>query len=308
MNPRLCNWHDCRVWLIGASAGIGAALAVALARRGARLILSARHRDALQAVAATCALPVDGGVSGGLPRTPPLIVPLDVTRPDDVASAWARVRSACSGVDLVIYLAGHYDPLHAVQPADELLPALRRMLAVNLAGALEVVGHVAPYLAARAGRGKGAAPCAAANDAVGPALPRDASERADEHRRAGGIALVASVAGYRGLPLALGYGPTKAALIHLAEGLHLDLAPSGIGVWLINPGFVATRLTAGNAFTMPALLTPAEAAEAIVAGLASGRFEIHFPPRFTRLLKLVGLLPARLYLPLVRRLTRTGQP
>jgi short-subunit dehydrogenase len=72
----------------------------------------------------------------------------------------------------------------------------------------------------------------------------------------GGIAFVASVAGYRGLPKALAYGPGKAALIHFAECLHLDLAPQGIGVWVINPGFVATQLTAQNDFAMPALLTP----------------------------------------------------
>lgn len=278
MNPRLTDWRGKRVWLVGASAGIGEALAVALAHRGARLILSARRRDALQAVAAACALPAGDGAMAQRPPSdpaciPPEIVPFDVTRPDDVAAAWAQVCSTGDGVDLVVYLAGHYDPLRADLPSDTLLPALRRMLAVNLAGAVEVVGHVAPYFAAR---------------------------------RRGGMALVASVAGYRGLPQALGYGPTKAALIHLAEGLHLDLAPRGVGVWLINPGFVATRLTAGNAFTMPALITPPEAAEAIVAGLAGGRFEIHFPRRFTWGLKLLGLLPARLYLPLVRRLTGGG--
>lgn len=72
----------------------------------------------------------------------------------------------------------------------------------------------------------------------------------------GGIAFVASVAGYRGLPKALAYGPGKAALIHFAECLHLDLAPKGVGVWLINPGFVSTQLTAKNDFAMPALQTP----------------------------------------------------
>lgn len=284
MNPRLDDWRGCRVWLVGASAGIGEALAIALARRGAQLILSARRREALQAVAAACSVSSDVAAvdraPGPLPLHAPIIVPVDVAQPDDVGRAWQDLCGICGGVDLVVYLAGHYEPLRAEQPSEVLLPALRRMLAVNLAGALEVVGRVAPALAART---------------AGP-----------QSGRPGGIALVASVAGYRGLPLALGYGPTKAALIHLAEGLHLDLAPRGVGVWLINPGFVATRLTAGNAFEMPALLTPGEAAEAIVAGLASGCFEIHFPRRFTRVLKLLGLLPARLYLPLVRRLTRGG--
>ena len=119
----------------------------------------------------------------------------------------------------------------------------------------------------------------------------------------GGIALVASVAGYRGLPKALCYGPGKAALIHFAECLHLDLAPRGIGVWVINPGFVQTRLTAQNDFAMPALLTPEQAACAAVDGFKTGGFEIHFPKRFTRAMKLLAWLPDRWYFALVRRYT-----
>ena len=122
-------------------------------------------------------------------------------------------------------------------------------------------------------------------------------------RPGGGIAFVASVAGYRGLPKALCYGPGKAALIHLAECLYLDLAPRGIGVWVINPGFVQTRLTAQNDFSMPALQTPEQAALAVLDGFRTGHFEIHFPKRFTRLLKLLSLLPYRWYFPLIRRIT-----
>ena len=111
------------------------------------------------------------------------------------------------------------------------------------------------------------------------------------------------MAGYRGLPKALCYGPGKAALIHFAECLHLDLEAQGIGVWVINPGFVQTRLTRQNAFTMPALLTPEQAAIAAVDGFKTGNFEIHFPKRFTCVLKFLSLLPYRWYFPLIRRLT-----
>ena len=93
------------------------------------------------------------------------------------------------------------------------------------------------------------------------------------------------MAGYRGLPKSLAYGPTKAALTHLAEVLYLDLAPLKLGVSVINPGFVATPLTAHNDFRMPALITPDVAAQAILAGWARGSFEIHFPKRFTLWLK-----------------------
>ena len=102
-----------------------------------------------------------------------------------------------------------------------------------------------------------------------------------------------------------GYSPSKAALIRYTECLHLDLAPHGIGVWSINPGFVATRLTAQNDFKMPALISADEAAREIIAGLATGRFEIHFPKRFTRLMKLLSVLPYALSLPLIRRSKKT---
>ena len=119
----------------------------------------------------------------------------------------------------------------------------------------------------------------------------------------GHLSLVSSVAGYRGLPNSLAYGPTKAALINLAEALHMDLGDTGVGVSVINPGFVETPLTAQNDFTMPALLKPEQAALAIMDGWRAGDFEIHFPKRFSRSLKVLGLLPDSLYFKAVKRLT-----
>jgi NAD(P)-dependent dehydrogenase (short-subunit alcohol dehydrogenase family) len=119
----------------------------------------------------------------------------------------------------------------------------------------------------------------------------------------GHLSLVSSVAGYRGLPKSLAYGPTKAALIHLAQTLYLDLHPLGLGVSVVNPGFVATPLTAQNEFHMPALLTPEQAAEEMLRGWRRGEFEIHFPKRFTRVLKALGLLPDGPYFAAVRRAT-----
>ena len=77
----------------------------------------------------------------------------------------------------------------------------------------------------------------------------------------------------------------------------------GLGVSVISPGFVATPLTAQNDFAMPALLTPEQAAAEMLRGWARGQFDIHFPRRFTFWLKLLRLLPYRLYFPLVRRFT-----
>jgi len=123
-------------------------------------------------------------------------------------------------------------------------------------------------------------------------------------RRAGHVALVASVAGYGGLPTAAAYGATKAALINLAEALKFDLDPVGVRVSLVNPGFVRTPLTDLNEFAMPALMEADDAARALVRGLARPGFEVTFPRRFTYVLKLIRLLPYRLYFPLMARMTR----
>ena len=122
-------------------------------------------------------------------------------------------------------------------------------------------------------------------------------------RGAGHISLISSVAGFRGLPKSLAYGPTKAALTNLAETLYLDLAPLGLGVSVVHPGFVQTPLTAQNRFEMPALITPDQAAAAMLSGWARGDFDIHYPKRFTRWMKLLRLLPYRAFFLAVRRFT-----
>ncbi|WP_372662079.1 SDR family NAD(P)-dependent oxidoreductase [Hydrogenophaga sp.] len=196
-------------------------------------------------------------------------VALDVTDPAALSSAMATVLALRGRLDLVVYCAGHYLAMRA-DSFD--LAEMQRHLAVNYSGALHLL------------------------DAALPVLIRQGH---------GHLSLVASVAGYRGLPNAMAYGPTKAALQHLAETLYLDLHPAGIGVSVINPGFVATPLTAPNTFTMPALLTPEQAAQHMVRGWARGRFDIHFPKRFTLWLQLMRLLPHSWYFPAVRRTTQT---
>lgn len=123
-------------------------------------------------------------------------------------------------------------------------------------------------------------------------------------RRKGQIAIVASVAGYGGLPGAAPYSASKAALIKFAEGLKFDLDRFGIVIQVINPGFVETPLTDRNDFPMPFLMKVDEAAERIVKGLAGGRFEITFPKRFSFMLKFLNNLPYALYFPLVGYGTR----
>jgi short-subunit dehydrogenase len=121
--------------------------------------------------------------------------------------------------------------------------------------------------------------------------------------KSGHLSYVSSVAGFRGLPKSLAYGPTKAALINMAEALYIDLHDEGLGVSLINPGFVDTPLTSQNTFRMPALITPAQAALEIVAGWEKGKFEMHFPKRFTGWLKLMRSLPDAWYFKMTRQFT-----
>ncbi|NBQ86819.1 MAG: SDR family NAD(P)-dependent oxidoreductase [Betaproteobacteria bacterium] len=193
-------------------------------------------------------------------------LPLDATDAPAVREAAQRIAQTAP-LDAAVYCAGHYKPMRAT--ALDLGQMLQHEQ-VNYVGALYMLDAVLPGMLARG---------------------------------SGHVSLVSSVAGYRGLPQSLAYGPTKAALISLAETLYVDLRDEGIAVSLISPGFVETPLTAQNEFHMPALITAEQAAQEIVAGWAHGDFEIHFPRRFTRWMKLLRLLPYRLYFPLVRRFT-----
>jgi short-subunit dehydrogenase len=123
-------------------------------------------------------------------------------------------------------------------------------------------------------------------------------------RRRGRIAVVASLAGYRGLPSAAAYGATKAALINMCEALFPDLAKDGIRLSLVNPGFVSTPLTDKNDFPMPFLISAEAAARCIAGGLETGRFEIAFPWRFAWIMKCLRLLPARLLFLITRRMVK----
>ncbi len=122
-------------------------------------------------------------------------------------------------------------------------------------------------------------------------------------RKQGHLVLVASVAGYRGLPLASAYGPTKAALINLAESLKYMLEKEGIRISVCNPGFVETPLTENNKFPMPFLMQVDDAALAMKRGICTGKFEIAFPTRFVLLLKFFRCLPYSLYFPIIKKFT-----
>lgn len=195
-------------------------------------------------------------------------VPLDVT---DLAACKAvveRIERESGAIDSAILNAGTHLPVDARTFSSQ---TFRKLFEVNVFGAVHGIEALLPVMLAR---------------------------------RRGQIAIVASVAGYRGLPTASAYGASKAALINMAEALHLDLAGQGVDVRLVCPGFVKTPLTDRNPFPMPFLMEADAAADRMFRGLSEGRsFEITFPRRFTWFLKVLERLPYALYFPLVKRAT-----
>ena len=119
----------------------------------------------------------------------------------------------------------------------------------------------------------------------------------------GHIVIMGSTAGYGGLPRSAAYGPTKAALSNLAEALHIDLTPLGIKVQIISPGFVETEATAINDFKMPQIISASKAANNIIKGLKSNKFEICFPTGFVIIMKLLRILPKSIYFKVIRWIT-----
>lgn len=230
-----------RWWLIGASEGLGRALAHAMADQGVQLILSGRDAARLQDLAST------------LPGAESLV--MDVT---DDASVHAAAEVA-GAVDGVIYLAGAYWPMRA---QDWDTARALAMIDVNLAGAVRVTGAVLPAMLAR-GRGH--------------------------------LVLTGSLAAYRGLPGAIGYGASKAGLMNLAQSLQADLHATGVTVQLVNPGFIRTRLTDLNDFSMPFLMEPDQAARHMLRAIGTRRGTTAFPTLFSWLFRAGRLLPDTLW-------------
>ncbi len=194
-----------------------------------------------------------------------LTIPLDVTDPAACRTAVERIESELGPIDLAVLGAGTYSPV----TIDDLDPGrFAHMMDTNYMGVVNCLAPLAPRMIARG---------------------------------SGHLSWIASVAGYIGLPKAAAYGPTKAALINLAESLYPEMREKGVSVSVINPGFVETPLTKQNDFEMPFLMKPEEAARRTIEGLAAGRFEVAYPRRFVAILKTVRLLPYPLFFRLMAR-------
>jgi short-subunit dehydrogenase len=137
---------------------------------------------------------------------------------------------------------------------------------------------------------------------IEPILPRM------RRRGSGTVALMSSLASFRGLPGTPAYGASKAAVRVLGESLRGDYLPSGVAVSVICPGFVVTPMTARNRFHMPFLMGAERAAEIMVRGLARGKARIAFPWPMYALARLIAALPAPLVDRFLARLPRKAPP
>lgn len=237
-------------WIIGASSGLGAALAKLLDGRVGTVAVSARSADSLTALQAS---------------TQTLAAyPLDVTDEDAVARCYRDIEKSHGPIDLVVLSAGTWE---VVSPPDLDPSAFKKSMDVNFMGVVNVLAKIVPDMM---------------------------------RRESGQIAIVSSVAGYRGLPKAAAYGSTKAALINLAESLYPELAEKGVTLSIVNPGFVDTPMTAVNDFPMPFLMPVDAAAQRLLRGLERKNYEITFPRRFTWMLKALRLLPNAVFFWVVR--------
>lgn len=265
-----------RVWITGASQGLGRALAWHYCAAGWRVVVSARNATALQQLQ-------NEAQQRQLAGTIELL-PLDITRRTDVHKAVARLLAA-GPLQRAILNAG----THRHQPLrEQALDAddVRQLLELNVMGTVHCIEALLPHWSPATTSAAGTTPL--------PATPPQ-------------LALVASLAGYRGLPSACGYGASKAALINLAESLRAELDPQRVDVRLINPGFVKTPLTDKNPFPMPDIISARQAADYIDKGLQRPHgFEVRFPPRFATGFGLLRILPYRLYFALIRRITGTA--
>ncbi|MBM3564945.1 MAG: SDR family NAD(P)-dependent oxidoreductase [Alphaproteobacteria bacterium] len=186
----------------------------------------------------------------------------------EAMSAWIRRADALTPLDLVVANAG---VSAGTGGAGENEDQTRTIFAVNIKGVLNTVW---------------------------PAI------RAMRPRRNGQIAIVSSLAGYRGLPGAPAYSASKAAVKVWGEALRGWLHRDGIKVNVICPGYVRTRMTAKNRFPMPFLMDADEAAAIIVRGLARNKSRIAFPWPFAFLVWLLSVLPPAWTDPLFARMPR----
>jgi NAD(P)-dependent dehydrogenase (short-subunit alcohol dehydrogenase family) len=195
--------------------------------------------------------------------------PLDVTDKENCKNIFNQVKEKFGDIDICFFSTGTWDPK---KEKDIDVEQIEKVFKINFFGTVNSIKAVEEYY---------------------------------KNRNEGTIAIVSSIAGYRGLPNSTGYGPSKSALNNLAESLYFDFGRHNVRVCLVSPGFIKTPMTDKNDFKMPFLKTPEFAADKIYDGLVNKKsFEIHFPKELTLTLKFFSILPYKLYFYLVKKLTK----
>ena len=244
-----------KIWITGASSGIGRALALKFAQEGWQVAASARRESLLNEISE-----LNKNISS---------FPLDVTDKERCKEVFEEIKNKYQNIDICFFSTGTWDPKKEKDIDTE---QIENVMKVNFFGTLNCIKAVEQYF---------------------------------KNKKNGHISIVSSIAGYRGLPNSTGYGASKAALSNLTESLYFDFGRHNVRISLISPGFIKTPMTDKNEFRMPFLKKPEFAADKIYNGLVnSSSFEIDFPKELTLILKLLNILPNRLYLNLIKKLTK----
>jgi len=244
-----------KIWITGASTGIGKALAIKFSNEGWTVAVSARRENLLL----------------NLCKVNPNIhsFPLDVSNSEETKITFENIIKKLNDIDLCVFATGIYDP----NTEKEInIQKMQEVMKINFFGTVNCVKAI---------------------------------EKNFKDKKKGHISIVSSVAGYGGLPNSSGYGPSKAALINLAESLYFDFKKYNVRVSLISPGFIKTPMTDKNKFKMPFIKSAEYAANKIYNGLIkSNAFEITFPKELTLIMKVFKILPYRIYFYLISKTTK----
>ena len=192
--------------------------------------------------------------------------PLDVKDESKVKKVFDKIIKKFKTINVCVFSTGIHDPQSERKINTE---KIREIMEVNFFGTLNCISAVNNYF---------------------------------REKQEGHIAVVSSIAGYRGLPAASGYCASKAALTNLTESLYFDFKRYNVRVSLISPGFIKTPMTDKNKFPMPMIKSAEYAAEKIFIGLTKkNAFEIHFPKTLTMMMKLLRIMPNWLYFLIIGR-------
>ena len=192
--------------------------------------------------------------------------PLDVLDVEKCKEVFNKIVTKFENIDIAVFSTGIHDP-NSERKIN--LESIRKIMETNFFGTMNSINSVYNYF---------------------------------KDKKSGHISIVSSVAGYRGLPMAGAYCASKSALISYAESLYFEMKRFNVRVSVINPGFIKTPMTDQNPFPMPMIESPEFAAEEMFKGLTKSKsFEIHFPKKFTFIMKILKIMPNWLYLKLIKK-------